>query len=204
MSLIIVLVTIGVSVYAFYNRQWFESFSLKPYLVFHKHQWHRVFSHVLVHADWAHLLVNMYVLFIFGSVCESYFAYHFSGKSNLHIVMLYALSIIFSSVYTIAKFRNNRYYSAVGASGAVMAVVFTSIFFDPWNKLWFFGIIPVPGIVFGSIYLGYSYYMSKKNVDNIGHDAHFAGAIFGLLYPLLIDFSLLTVFFEKLIGGFAR
>ena len=80
-----------------------------------------------------------------------------------------------------------------------MAVVFTSIFFDPWNKLWFFGIIPVPGIIFGILYLGYSIYMAKKNADNIGHDAHFTGAIFGFIYPLLINPHLIEQFIDKLL-----
>ena len=93
------------------------------------------------------------------------------------------------------------YYSAIGASGAVMAVVFTSIFFDPWNKLYFFGLIPIPGIVFGALYLAYSWYMSKQNKDNIGHDAHFFGAIFGLVYPVIIDPSLLHHFISKLFGN---
>jgi membrane associated rhomboid family serine protease len=197
-SLIIVLLTIAVSVYVFYNRQWFDRFSLQTFKIIHTKQWYRVFSHVLVHADWSHLLVNMYVLFVFGKVCEAYFNLYFDGKSTLYFLLLYVSSVIVSSIYSIIKFKNNKYYSAVGASGAVMAVVFTSIFFDPWNKLWFFGVIPIPGIVFGALYLAYSYYMGKKNIDNIGHDAHFTGALFGMVFPILIDFSLLKVFLEKL------
>jgi len=81
-----------------------------------------------------------------------------------------------------------------------MAVVFTTIFFDPWNKLWFFGIVPIPGILFGILYLIYSLYMGRKNIDNIGHDAHFTGAIFGFLFPLIVDFRLLTIFLEKLLN----
>lgn len=200
MSLIIVLLTIGVSVYAFYKRQVFEQLSLRPNLVFYRYQIHRVLTHSLVHADWPHLIVNMYVLFIFGQVAEQYFAIHFAGMSDFYFIQLYLLSLLASSIYTLIKYRKNVYYNAVGASGAVMAVVFTSIFFDPWNKLWFFGLIPVPGIVFGIAYLAYSYYMSRKNVDNVGHDAHFTGAVFGFLYPVLIDFSLLGDFWEKLLN----
>lgn len=200
MSLIIVLLTVGVSVYAFYKRQVFEQLSLRPNLVFYRYQIHRVLTHSLVHADWPHLIVNMYVLFIFGQLAEQYFAIHFAGKSDFYFIQLYLLSLVASSIYTLIKYRKNVHYNAVGASGAVMAVVFTSIFFDPWNKLWFFGLIPVPGIVFGIAYLAYSYYMSRKNVDNVGHDAHFTGAVFGFLYPVLIDFSLLGDFLEKLLN----
>jgi membrane associated rhomboid family serine protease len=103
-------------------------------------------------------------------------------------------------LFSIFKHKNNPYYSAVGASGAVMAVVFTTIFFDPWNKLWFFGVIPIPGIVFGILYLAYSVYMGKKNADNIGHDAHFTGAIFGFIFPILINFQLVSIFLDKLLS----
>lgn len=199
MARIIVLLTIGVSVYAFYNRGFASRLSLKPNLVYHRFQVHRVLTHSLVHADWAHLLVNMYVLYVFGQVCESYFASNFGDKADLYFLQLYMFSLIVSSLYSIFKYKNNVYYTALGASGAVTAVVFTTIFFDPWNKLWFFGIIPIPGIVFGVLYLGYTYYMSKKNVDNIGHDAHFTGALFGFIYPLFIDVSLIHQFIEKLL-----
>ena len=200
MSLIIVLLTIAVSVYAFYNRGVIDSLSLKPHLIFRKHHYHRILSHGLVHADWSHLLINMYVLYIFGGVCETYFAFYFGPQANILFIVLYLLSLIISSIYSIFKHKENIYYSAVGASGAVMAVVFTSIFFDPWNKLWFFGVIPIPGILFGALYLAYSYYMGKKNADNIGHDAHLTGALFGFIYPIIIDFDLLSQFLTKLLG----
>jgi membrane associated rhomboid family serine protease len=200
MILIIVIITSVVSIYAFYNKELVDQLSLKPNLVYHRFQVHRILTHSLIHADWVHLIVNMYVLYVFGEVCLNNFALYFGGKANLYFFQLYFFSLIASSLFSIFKHKNNPYYSAIGASGAVMAVVFTSIFFDPWNKLWFFGIVPVPGIVFGILYLIYSIYMGKKNSDNIGHDAHFTGAIFGFLYPLLIDFHLLSQFLDKLLS----
>lgn len=197
---IIILITIGVSVYAFYNKHIINKLSLKPNLVYHRFQLHRVLTHGLIHADWSHLIVNMYVLYIFGRVCEAYFIFHFKGKADLYFIQLYIFSLVVSSLYSIFKHKNNVHYSALGASGAVMAVVFASIFFDPWNMLYLFGIVPIPGIVFGALYLGYSYFMAKKNVDNVGHDAHFIGAIFGFIYPIIIDTSLLNQFFERLIS----
>lgn len=199
MSLIIILITIGISVYAFYNRDLTDKLSLKPYLVYNRFQVHRVFTHALVHADWVHLLVNMYVLYVFGRVNEYYFATYFGNGAGLHFLLLYLLSLVVSSLYSVFKHKNNIYYSAVGASGAVNAVIFASIFFDPWNKLYFFGVLPIPGIVFGAIYLGYSYYMGRKNVDNIGHDAHFIGAIFGFIYPLVVNSQLIHQFIDKLL-----
>jgi membrane associated rhomboid family serine protease len=200
MILIIVIITSLISVYAFSNQHLTDQLSLKPTLVYHRFQVHRIFTHSLVHADWMHLIINMYVLYIFGDVCMKYFVINFAGKANLFFLELYLFSLIVSSLYSIFKHKNNPYYTAVGASGAVMAVVFTTIFFDPWNKLWFFGIVPVPGILFGILYLAYSIYMGKKNTDNIGHDAHFTGAIFGFIFPILIDFQLLFQFLDKLLS----
>lgn len=199
MVIIIVVITSLISIYAFSNASITEQLSLKPTLVYHKHQYYRILSHSLIHADWTHLIVNMYVLFVFGDVCNQYFEYYFGAKHTFLFMALYITSLIFSSLFSIFKHRNNQGYSAIGASGAVMAIVFTSIFFDPWNKLWFFGIIPIPGILFGIIYLIYSLYMGKKNIDNIGHDAHFTGAVFGFLFPLIVDFRLLNMFIEKLL-----
>jgi membrane associated rhomboid family serine protease len=199
MILIIVIITSLISVYAFYNRNLIDRLSLKPNLVYHRFHVHRILTHSLVHADWMHLIVNMFVLYIFGKVCLDYFALYFGDKANLYFLQLYFFSLIVSSLYSIFKHRNNPYYTAIGASGAVMAVVFTTIFFDPWNKLWFFGIIPIPGILFGILYLVYSIYMGKKNTDNIGHDAHFTGAIFGFIYPIIINFQLVSHFLDKLL-----
>lgn len=200
MILFIVILTSGISIYAFYNQHLIDQLSLKPYLVYHRFHIHRILTHSLVHADWTHLIINIYVLYIFGQVCLNYFALYFGDKANLYFLELYFFSLVVSSLFSIFKHKNNPYYSAVGASGAVMAVVFTTIFFDPWNKLWFFGLIPIPGILFGILYLAYSIYMGKKNADNIGHDAHFTGAIFGFIFPILINFQLVSIFLDKLLS----
>jgi membrane associated rhomboid family serine protease len=86
----------------------------------------------------------------------------------------------------------------LGASGAVSAVLFAAIFFSPWKPIYFFGILPMPGIIFGVLYLYYSYYMSRKKLDNIGHDAHFLGAVIGFFTPVIIRPSLLMDFINML------
>jgi len=199
MSLIIILITIGVSVYAFSQAKLMDQLSLKPLKIVHQKQWYRLFSHALVHADYVHLLVNMYVLWIFGSVCEQYFQFYFAVNPGLIFVLLYLLSLVFSSLYSIYRHHRDYNYTAVGASGAVMAVVFTSIFFDPWNKLYIFGVLPLPGIVFGILYLVYSVYMGRKASDNIGHDAHFFGALFGFVFPVLLKPQLWIEFIQKIL-----
>ncbi|MDY0315521.1 MAG: rhomboid family intramembrane serine protease, partial [Bacteroidales bacterium] len=75
-----------------------------------------------------------------------------------------------------------------------------SMFFDPWNKIYFFGVLPIPGILFGVIYLIYSYQMAKKAKDNIGHDAHFWGAVYGFVFPLFFKPELWEYFYLRLIN----
>ena len=118
---------------------------------------------------------------------------------SLFFLLLYLSSIVIASISTLYKHKNNHYYNAVGASGAVSATVFASIFFDPLNPVYLFLIpIPIPGIIFGLAYLAYSHYMAKNSRDNINHEAHFYGAVYGMLFPLLIDVQFIEIFLSKL------
>jgi membrane associated rhomboid family serine protease len=200
MLILLIIVTGFVSFSAFSNRQLFDKLSFRPYAVAHQKEYYRLLSHALVHADWAHLIINMYVLYMFGEVSLQYFHITFGSQPFAKFMLLYVTSVLVSSAYGLYKHHNNPYYSAIGASGGVMAVVFTSIFFDPWAKLWFFGVIPIPGILFGILYLAYSLYMGKKNVDNVGHDAHISGALYGLVFPILLEPRLLNGFISKLLS----
>jgi len=141
----------------------------------------------------------MLVLYSFGIAVEGYFQQYFNYPILSYLV-LYFGSMFFATITTIRKQKDNHYYNAVGASGAVSAVVFASIFFSPWSMVYFYGIIGIPGIIMGILYLLYSYYMSKKSTDNINHDAHFLGAVFGFVFPVIIDFQLISLFISRLLG----
>lgn len=203
-TIIIIAVTVGISAIAFNNQQILEKLLLSPYRITHQKEYFRIVTHGFVHADWMHLLVNMFVLWSFGNALQLWFnqlaIVNLISSPVLHILIIYLGGIIISSLSSIVKNKNNYYYKSVGASGAVSAIVFASIFFDPWQSLYLFAVIPIPGILFGAAYLWYSHYMSKKGGDNINHDAHFYGALFGLVYPVLIDPSLVTHFFSQLIS----
>ena len=99
------------------------------------------------------------------------------------------------------KHKDNTWYNSLGASGAVSAVLFTTIFFDPWVGIGFIFIpIPIPGFIFGFIYIAASSYFDKKGGDNVAHDAHIAGAVYGFLFPIFFNSSLFTqVFLENLL-----
>lgn len=198
MTILIIIVTAIFSIVAFQQPELFHRYNFNAYQVYHRKQWYRVFTHAFLHANWEHLFVNMFVLFSFGTALWQYFYIYFGQNVLLLYLGLYIGGIIISTVFTLVKEKDNFNYNAVGASGAVSAVTFACIFFSPLSKIYFFGIIPIPGILFGALYLGYSYYMGKRNVDNIGHDAHFWGAVYGFVYPLLLKPALLSNFFDKL------
>ena len=100
-------------------------------------------------------------------------------------VVLYVTAIAVSTVWDLVKYRDDWNYSAVGASGAVSAILFASILFEPEMGIYIYLIpIPVPGYIFAPLYLLYCWYMARRKMDNIGHTAHFWGAVYGLLFPL--------------------
>ncbi|MDG5799018.1 rhomboid family intramembrane serine protease [Marinilabiliaceae bacterium ANBcel2] len=188
-----------ISIIAFNRADIMARYQFNPWSVIHRKEYVRLISHGFLHADWMHLLINMFVLFSFSFSVITYFNHYLSGSAEMRFIMLFFSSLIVSSIYSLFKNKNNPAYNSIGASGAVSAVVFTSIFFDPYRLLYLFAIIPIPGIVFGVLYLWYSKHMAARQVDNIGHDAHFWGAVYGLIFPLLYDPSLIIDFINKLL-----
>jgi Uncharacterized membrane protein (homolog of Drosophila rhomboid) len=201
-TIIIVAVTSAISMVAFNNQLVFSKLQFNPYQVYHRKEYYRLLSHGFIHADWTHLIVNMFVLYSFGMAVEKWFVRLESERLMRHaevwFVAMYLVSIVVSSLTTLKKQKDNVYYNAVGASGAVSAVLFCSIFFSPFSTIGLYLVIPMPAIVFGVLYLVYSQYMSRKNTDNVNHDAHFVGAVFGFIFPLLINVKFIYIFIEQL------
>lgn len=189
---IIIGITVVVSYLCFNNQELFHKLALIPYRTVKNNEWYRLVTHGFVHADMTHLLVNMFTFWSFGTYIESIFGY--MGFGTWGYLGLYFGGMIFASIYDVIKHHNNPYYVSIGASGAVSAILFSSILFDPWSKILLFAIIPIPGIIFGVLYLAYCQYMAKRTGDNINHNAHFYGAVYGLLYPALLNPSLITAF----------
>lgn len=205
MTYILIFITVVVSVVCFRNRAWFERLALKPYRIVHNREWYRTVSHLFVHGDYTHLLVNMVVLLSFGSQLERIFkAYEQMGgiwSGYLAYLLLYFGAGIIASLYDIIARRNDPRYVSIGASGAVSAVIFASIFYNPWNKLYLMGIVPLPGILFGLLYLVYCQYMGRRGEqtgDRINHRAHLYGSLFGFLFPVLMDPGSLAIFWRNL------
>ncbi len=197
MTLAIIIIASIVSILAFQDQRLFYKLALSPYQMVHRNEWYRILTHGFIHGSYIHLIINMVVLYSFGKAIEYYFGL-VTEKALPHYFILYFGGMIVSTITTVIKQRNNQSYMAVGASGAVSAVLFACIFFAPWHKLLFMGVIPIPGIIFAVLYILYSTYMSRKGNDNIGHDAHLWGALFGIVYPIVVHPDLLEIFIYQL------
>jgi membrane associated rhomboid family serine protease len=196
---IIILITAVISILAMNNEDLFSKFRFNAYDVKHSNQWYRFFTYGFLHAGYVHLFINMLVLFSFGVIVESYFKIYFPGKSGFYYILLYIGGLILSIIPSFGKHKNDVFYNAVGASGAVSAVVFSSIILYPAGKIFLFLIpVPIPAPVFGVLYVGYEYYMAKNSRDNIGHDAHLWGALFGLIFTIALKPGLIGIFLHQI------
>jgi len=196
LNIILIVVTVIVTIIAFNNQELFNKLKFNAYLIKERKEYGRLFSYALVHAGWLHLLINMYVLYSFGDIVEQMLQMHFAYKGILYFGLLYVGGVLFSTLYNFRKQKANPYYSAVGASGAVSAVVFSSILLYPEGSIFIFPIpFPMPSWVFGVAYLIYSAYMGKRGADNIGHNAHFWGAVFGIVFTVILIPEVVQNFF---------
>lgn len=203
-TIIIVVITSIITYRGLHHPETQQKLIFNPYMVYHRKQAYRLLSHGFIHADFPHALFNLLALWMFGSMVEDAFEYYFKSQGSIYYLMLYVGGIITASLYSLEKHKDNPGYSALGASGAVSAVIFASILLNPLEKIYIFFIpIGIPGWIFGILYLWYSSYMSKKGYDNIGHDAHFWGAIFGLLLTAALRPSFIAEFITQITQSFA-
>lgn len=200
MTIIIIAITVIVSILAFSNRELFDRMKFNAHEASHSRDYHRFLSYGLIHADYIHLFFNMFVLYSFGRIVEGDFIEIFGKTKGLAFYLLfYIAALAFSTLPSFGKHKDNIYYNAVGASGAVSAIVFASILIRPYSKIGFIFLpIPIPSPIFGLLFLVFSAYMARRGRDNIGHDAHFWGALFGFLFPIILEPSLLGRFFDLL------
>lgn len=199
-TLIIIAITVIVSLLCFYGGLDFNAMKFSAYDVWHRKKWWQMLTHGFVHGGWGHLFFNMLTLFFFGRVVEEYFAAVWgTPMGQILYVVLYLTAIVVSSMWDLVKYRDDWNYSAVGASGAVSAILFASILFEPKMGIYIYLIpIPVPGYIFAPLYLLYCWYMAKRNADNIGHTAHLWGAVYGLLFPLALRPDIFQHFLHQL------
>jgi membrane associated rhomboid family serine protease len=195
----IIAVTVIVSLLAFSNEQILSRAIFSPYVIQHRNQYYRFISSGLIHGDFFHLAFNMYAFYLFGRIVEASFINIFEGFGGIMYLSLYITGLIMSQTFSFFKHRDDPRYQALGASGAVAAVIFCSILLYPSQGIMIFPIpFYIPAYIFGPLYLVYSWYMAKRGMDNIGHDAHFFGAIWGIVFILLSWRGMIPHFIEQL------
>jgi membrane associated rhomboid family serine protease len=197
----VILAITGLTSYkAFEDPELKQNLLFNAYAIKHRNEVYRLFSHSVIHADWMHLIFNSIVLYNFGSIVEIKFISEFGLlKGSVNYFLLYIGAIVVSSLYSFIKHQDNKYYNALGASGATSAVLYSSIIIFPVDEIYFFGIKEFSFLAWqvGLSYLLYSHYMAKKGTDNIGHDAHIGGALFGAAITILFNTDYFFSFIEK-------
>lgn len=179
-TLILVLLTVGISIAGFNNENIINKLILWPRYMDSPKEYYRLLTSGFIHADWNHLLFNMFSLFFFAQTIE---------YLEILLPILYLSGIVVASLPSFLKNRNNSYYRSLGASGGVASIIFFTIYYSPWSRISFYFIpfFDIPAILFGVLYLAYEAYMSKRGQGNVNHDAHFWGSVYGLFFAFLID-----------------
>ncbi|MEO5565160.1 MAG: rhomboid family intramembrane serine protease [Luteimonas sp.] len=193
-TLLIIAATVLVSWLGFTNPKLLERLILWPPAIARKHQYDRLVTHGFIHADFQHLLFNMITLYFFGRAVEQWFVPYLG---QVGFVLFYLSAIVIAILPTYLKHRDDPKYRSLGASGAVSAVLFTFILVQPWSLIIVF-VVPVPAIVYGVLYVGYSIWMDRQGRDNINHSAHLWGAAYGILFTLMMEPRVGPAFLESL------
>lgn len=176
---LIILTNIIFSYIGFKDKLFFDRYKFNV-LELDKGNFIRMISSGFLHVDYNHLIINMLTLYFFAD-------YVVLGVGWLNFLIIYFLSLIIGNYLSYEFHKDQKDYNAVGASGAVSGIVFSSILIFPEMKLVFiFFPLPMPGYLFAVGYLIYTIYAMKKQNDNVGHTAHFGGSISGILTTLLI------------------
>ncbi len=189
--LFIIIVNILFSFKGFKNDYFFEKYKFNIKKI-KGDEWIRVLSSGFLHVDNNHLFLNMLTLYFFGETVINFIGI-------IDFIIIYFGSLLLGNIISFYFHNSNDYYSAVGASGAIMGILFSSILLDPEMKLIFiFFPIPLPGYVFGAGYLIYTLFGMTSQNDSIGHTAHFGGAIAGILITILLDPDIIITSFFTL------
>lgn len=209
--ILFLIIIAGVSIKAFSDPGFLERFMFIPYLIKRDKQYYRIASHMLIHADWMHLLFNGLALYYLGDALlntkagiyymtndrtDTFYLdggliqYYGALMGQVHFGLIFILGGLFAGIIPYLRNSDNSSYRSLGASGAVSAVIFAAIIWNPTMEIGFLFIpIGIPAYIFGPLYLLFEFFMDKRGNSGIAHDAHIGGAIFGVLYVLILNFE---------------
>lgn len=202
-TLVLIIITVIISLFAFSSQKTVEDLIFYPAAIVEKNQYYRFITYGFIHADLSHLFFNMYAFYLFGGACESSFIDIFGKYGKTFYILMYFLSLIACVIPDFNRNKNNYNYRSLGASGAVSAVVFAYILFNPLQGIGLLFIpIFIPGFLFGILFLVISYFLGKKGGTSVNHSAHIWGAIFGVVFLIIFsaffsDYPLLDNFISS-------
>jgi membrane associated rhomboid family serine protease len=190
-TVILIIITVLVSIAGFRSEKVMDDLIFYPPAIVENKQYYRFITNGFIHADISHLFFNMYALYIFGdgeakSGTENIFLAIFGNNGRLLYIIMYLLALIVCLVPSFQKNKNNYHYKSLGASGAVSAVAFAYILYNPMQGMGLIFIpVFIPGFLFGIIYLIISYLLDRKGGSGINHSAHIWGALFGVVFVIV-------------------
>jgi len=193
----IIILTSIVSFLAFNNYKITDALIFWPPAISMKHQYYRFITCGLIHADLMHLGFNMLTLYFFGKALENYYM-GVLGLQHFYFIILYITALVVANIPTYLKRRDDYNYRSLGASGAVCAVLFAFILIDPWEELRLFGAIRMPAILYAVLFLVFEFVMSKRGGDNVNHDAHLWGALYGVLFTIAARPEAASMFIDQI------
>ncbi|MEP2025038.1 MAG: rhomboid family intramembrane serine protease [Reichenbachiella sp.] len=197
-TIIIIIANVVVSYMGFQNHNLQYKLTMNPVAILRQGQWYRVITSGFIHSNWAHLAFNMFTFYFFGRLVEQIFTALKGDLGGIYFVGFYLLGIVISDLPSLLKHKDHPNYNSLGASGGVAAVVFCSILFFPTNDICLYGFLCIPGFILGVIYLIYSYTKGQQMSDNVNHDAHLIGAVFGLVFSVMMEPRVLASFIQQI------
>lgn len=197
-TITIIAITCIVSITAFSKPKVIDDLIFYPPDISKRNQWYRFISCGFIHADYGHLFFNMFSLYMFGDAIEGYLG-QLGLMPKATYLFLYLSALVVSLLPTYFKHKDDYYYRSLGASGAVSAVITAIVFFNPWGKILLFGIVPMSVFLYVALFIGISGYLSRNGKDNINHDAHLWGAVYGLVFMGLLLWAFRPEVFEYFI-----
>ena len=194
------MIVIGLVTYIAWKKpELHNQLMLNPYQTLRGRQYWRLLTSGFVHNGPLHLFLNLFTLYFFGTAIETIFKVYFHEMGVILYLTLFITAVVVANLPTMFKHKNNPNYNSLGASGGVSALVLAFILFDPIRDLCLYAIICLPGYILGAIFIVYSIIMGKRGRDNINHDAHLWGAVYGVAFVLLLRPSTIESFLNAIV-----
>ena len=196
-TMILVVLTTIISFVSFNSSRLMDALIFWPPAISMRRQYYRFITCGFIHADLIHLAFNMFTLYFFGRGLEMYYMGRL-GLQHWYFTALYFSAIVIANIPSYLKQHDNYNYRSLGASGAVCAVLFAFILISPWEKLELYATLPIPAILYAVLFLAYTIYMSRRGGDNVNHDAHLWGAIYGIVFTIVARPSVVGTFLNEM------